>query len=219
MDRAESTGERRARGQRRTVSALEAAAVGTLPVVQVRRGTTIRDTADVARRLSAAAIELFTERGFDDVAIDEIANLAGVNKRTFFRYYPSKETIFLDILDQTSGELVRAIEAAEGEDLHDLLGSAVVAWGEHNAPALLSFAELAEGSETLQAVSALHSWKHEEAIAQALTRRLPGLDAYVADMAGAVALAALRIARARCLASRSDFATEVALAFAAVRFP
>ncbi len=36
-------------------------------------------------------MRLFTERGYDETTIDDIAVAAGVGRRTFFRYFPSKE--------------------------------------------------------------------------------------------------------------------------------
>ena len=44
-------------------------------------------------QISELAIALFTERGFDETSVDEIAQAAGIARRTLFRYYPSKNAI------------------------------------------------------------------------------------------------------------------------------
>jgi TetR/AcrR family transcriptional regulator, regulator of mycofactocin system len=43
--------------------------------------------------LEQAAFELFDARGFDATTINEIAEAAGIGRRTFFRYFPSKNDI------------------------------------------------------------------------------------------------------------------------------
>lgn len=46
--------------------------------------------AGVRARVEEAALDLFTRRGFDDVTSDEVADAAGISRRTFFRYFPTK---------------------------------------------------------------------------------------------------------------------------------
>ncbi len=58
---------------------------------RVRRGRSAAGRAELRRDLVAAAIELFRTRGYDDTTIDDIAAVAGVGRRTFFRYFRSKE--------------------------------------------------------------------------------------------------------------------------------
>jgi AcrR family transcriptional regulator len=56
-----------------------------------RRGRSPEGRAEVRRELVAAAVTLFGARGYEDTTVDDIAAAAGVGRRTFFRYFRSKE--------------------------------------------------------------------------------------------------------------------------------
>ena len=60
-------------------------------MTSARRGRSAEGRAEVRRDLVAAAVALFTERGYDETTIDDVATAAGVGRRTFFRYFRSKE--------------------------------------------------------------------------------------------------------------------------------
>lgn len=45
------------------------------------------------RALQQAALALFAGKGYDETTTDEIAEQAGVSPRTFFRYFPTKESV------------------------------------------------------------------------------------------------------------------------------
>lgn len=59
--------------------------------VRPRRGSSVEGRAEVRRDLVGAAARLFDEHGYDDTTVDDIAAAAGVGRRTFFRYFRSKE--------------------------------------------------------------------------------------------------------------------------------
>jgi mycofactocin system transcriptional regulator len=77
--------------------------------------------------LEHIAFELFAERGFERTTIDDIAASAGIGRRTFFRYFPSKNDVAWGNFDE---ELVamRARFAATSPDtpLMDALRQVVV---------------------------------------------------------------------------------------------
>ena len=47
------------------------------------------------RDLAEAAADLFIRNGYATTTVDDIARVAGVGRRTFFRHYPTKEDVFL----------------------------------------------------------------------------------------------------------------------------
>lgn len=55
--------------------------------------------------LGEALIALIKEQGFEAVTIQEITAVAHVGYRTYFRHYPDKEALLLDILQNTIEEL------------------------------------------------------------------------------------------------------------------
>ena len=52
-----------------------------------------------------AAVRLFLERGFGSVSMDELAEAAGVARRTLYNQFTSKEEIFREMLLRVSGQL------------------------------------------------------------------------------------------------------------------
>ncbi|GAA2570999.1 TetR/AcrR family transcriptional regulator [Streptomyces lienomycini] len=44
-------------------------------------------------RLTKAALELYTEHGYDDVTVTQIAERAGITRRSYFRYFPDKREV------------------------------------------------------------------------------------------------------------------------------
>lgn len=59
--------------------------------------------------IAAAAAELFAERGFDAVTVDDVARRADVSRQTVFNYYPSKEQMLFDRDDEVEAALLAAV--------------------------------------------------------------------------------------------------------------
>ncbi|WP_054678689.1 TetR/AcrR family transcriptional regulator [Microbacterium sp. No. 7] len=58
--------------------------------------------------IQATAIELFEQRGYHETTIADIAEETGVGRRTFFRYFPTKESLlFSNTYFEVGHELIR----------------------------------------------------------------------------------------------------------------
>jgi AcrR family transcriptional regulator len=62
----------------------------------------------VRQEIARAAWLLFAERGYEATTVDTIARASGISRRTFFRYFSSKE----DVVVGTSDALAEAVLAA-----------------------------------------------------------------------------------------------------------
>ena len=63
-------------------------------------------------RLQQAAIELYSERGFDQTTVVEIAQRAGLTERTFFRHFPDKREVLFWGENSLQELLVLAVASA-----------------------------------------------------------------------------------------------------------
>src|SRR5579864_5614755 len=55
--------------------------------------------------LSDTATRMFLDRGFDAVRVAEVAEACGVSEKTVFNYFPTKESLVLDRLEDTVASL------------------------------------------------------------------------------------------------------------------
>jgi len=65
--------------------------------------------AQTRAQILAVALELFGERSFHDVAVDDLAKAAGVSRATLYQYFESKEEIFAELLEECGSTLMRLI--------------------------------------------------------------------------------------------------------------
>ncbi|ORB85565.1 mycofactocin system transcriptional regulator [Mycobacterium kansasii] len=71
-----------------------------------RRSTTKHHITDVA-------MDLFTDRGFAEVSVDDVARAAGIARRSLFRYYASKNAIPWGDFDAHLGQLQHLLDNIE----------------------------------------------------------------------------------------------------------
>jgi AcrR family transcriptional regulator len=71
-----------------------------------------RDGEKVRKRLQWAALELYSERGYEETTAAEIAAKAGVTERTFFRHFPDKREVLFDGDAAFSEALTTAVRTA-----------------------------------------------------------------------------------------------------------
>lgn len=57
------------------------------------------------KRIEDAAIQCFSTRSFSNVTMDEIAENAGITKRTLYKYFPSKAALIASIFEKKLKEL------------------------------------------------------------------------------------------------------------------
>ena len=71
-----------------------------------------RRAEDRPREICAAALAVFTEKGFAAARLDEIARRAGVSKGTLYLYFEDKEDLFRAVVRDTVAPNIEAVRAA-----------------------------------------------------------------------------------------------------------
>ena len=154
---------------------------------------------NAAGRLAQAALELYSERGFEQTTVAEIAGRAGLTERTFFRHFRDKREVLFAGSERLAELVVTAVAGAPGSASPiDAAAAGVEAAG-------VLLQERREYARTRQAVIAAHAELREReliklaslaaAIAEALRGR--GVEEPAASLAAEAAMAAFKIAFAR----------------------
>jgi len=151
---------------------------------------------NAAGRLARAALELYSERGFEQTTVAEIAGRAGLTERTFFRHFADKREVLFSGADTLQETVIAAVASAPSSSTP----IAAAAAGVEAAGVLLQ--ERREFARQRQAVIAANVELREReliklaslasAIAEALRGR--GVKDPTASLAAEAAIAAFRIA-------------------------
>lgn len=95
---------------------LEVLASEDLPHLQ-HMGRRERRAAETRLRLFRCALQLFAERGFPNVTVEDITEAADVGKGTFFNYFDSKDHVLGVLAEIQLGKVREALEQARtGKD-------------------------------------------------------------------------------------------------------
>jgi mycofactocin system transcriptional regulator len=139
----------------------------------MRRG---RPPGTSARELEIIALHLFTERGFDETTVEDIATQAGVSRRTFFRYFDTKADVLWHAFDREVATLRAAFAAAPADQpLLEAIRTAVVGVNHYTAadiPELRARIHLISTVPALQASAATHYDAWEQAVIDYAASRL-----------------------------------------------
>jgi AcrR family transcriptional regulator len=157
-------------------------------------------------RLEEAALELFTERGFDNVTAAEIAERSGLTERTFFRHFADKREVLFGGASEWEAAFVAPVAAAPTP----VPPLEAVAAGMAAAAALLQ--DRREFAGRRQAIIAASAELRERelikfaSLAQALavTLQRRGVEEPAASLTAEIALAVFRIAFVRWIANEGD---------------
>ena len=71
--------------------------------------------ADRRRQLLRVAAEILSEHGAEGVRIPDVAQLAGVSRAVVYRFFPNRQAILLDLLEEFGTLLAERVEASLAE--------------------------------------------------------------------------------------------------------
>ncbi|QMU75094.1 TetR family transcriptional regulator [Streptacidiphilus sp. PB12-B1b] len=146
----------------------------TVPPVSRRE----RKKAATRQAIAGAALQLFLERGYDQVSIRDIADAADVSTATVFKHFTGKEALVFDQDEDRESELIAAVrQRPAGQGILDALRRHVLdTWlpvVEH--PQAAGFTSLVESTPVLRAYAERMWTRHTDALSAALADEL-GVD-------------------------------------------
>ena len=150
-----------------------AAPAAAEPSDAARRG---RPRGTSRRQLELIALRLFSERGFEETTIEQIAAGAGVSRRTFFRYFSSKADVLWGEFDAEVGAIRAALAAVPRQvPMMDAIRQAVVTANHYRAedvPELRIRMNLIISVPALHASATVHYDAWERAVSDFAAARL-----------------------------------------------
>ena len=156
-----------------------------------------RKKAETRSRIQETAVGLFLTKGYDATTVEEIATAAGVSHMTFFRHFPTKESVVEDDdYDPFIAELIRRRPSAEEPltALHRALAQGLGAVYPAARNVLLARTRLILTTPALRAHMADNQYATERLFAEALAARDSTETTFELRVSAAAALGALTVA-------------------------
>lgn len=167
---------------------------------------------NAAQRLSEAAVQLFIDSEYEDVTVAEIAERAGLTKRTFFRHFADKREVLFSGEDAYRGLFADAIAAAPAEatplqSIGEALAAFAAGFASDRREFLAKRQAVITGNPDLRERDLLKAAALTAAMSEALVER--GVSQPTASLAAHVGALALRDAFSRWLqpGNRTSMAT------------
>ncbi len=134
-----------------------------------------RKRRETLQRIAETGLKLFLANGYDATTLDDIAEAAGISRRTFFYYFKSKENILLASQSGVS-DAIRAAVLTESPDQAplDAVRNALLKLASRQQPDdAIVVDRLLRSTETLRASKQAKYVQQEEALFEALCEVWP----------------------------------------------
>ncbi|GAA0568186.1 TetR/AcrR family transcriptional regulator [Streptomyces mordarskii] len=137
-----------------------------------------RKKAATRQAIADAALQLFLERGYDQVSIRDIADAADVSTTTVFKHFTGKEALVFDQEQGRESQLIAAVrQRAAGQSILDALRQHVLdSWLPITAhPRMAEFTNLVDSTPALRAYAERMWTRHTDSLSAAIADEL-GVD-------------------------------------------
>ena len=81
------------------------------------RAFTEEEKEHIKQGLMSNGAKLIRQKGLRNVTVEELTQSTGIAKGSFYSFYPSRESLFWDVIKKEEVELVAKIEKVAGENL------------------------------------------------------------------------------------------------------
>jgi TetR/AcrR family transcriptional regulator, ethionamide resistance regulator len=146
-----------------------------------RRSANRRRREEARQRILDATRQILQDKPFRDLTVDELMSATGLSRTAFYRYFPDREAVLLELLEEVWGDLADARDAeAVGADFDDAASMArLTELLAANQAVLKAITDAAPGDEDLDRAyrAFMHSYWIDDLTARIVEAQRHGLGA------------------------------------------